>query len=35
MVDLISPATSCTKDEIKKAKKYLSNIGLRNNMFFE
>jgi muramoyltetrapeptide carboxypeptidase len=35
MVDMISPATSCTKDEIKKAKKYLSNIGLRNNMFFE
>lgn len=35
LVDMISPATSCTKDEIKKAKKYLSNIGLRSNMFFE
>ncbi len=35
MVDMISPATSCTKEEIKKAKKYLGNIGLRSNMFFE
>lgn len=35
IVDIISPATSCTKDEIKKAKEFIVSLGLKPRFFME
>ena len=35
IVDIISPSTSCTKEEFKKIKTFLEKIDLKPRIFFE